>query len=161
MTKVHNMTPEERAQHGVYISADDYQTLRGIAARLANKYPPDWFERNGKELRLHVLGALTVLAVGLSFSALGLWSWLLPVFGATIITCDIPSRVWGRMPGVPRWAHRAARLDASDVVLVERVVASLKPVQRASVAPFLPTHTGDRFWEIMWRAEVFKLGYTA
>ncbi|WP_426172615.1 hypothetical protein [Pseudoduganella sp. R-34] len=159
MTSVHNMTPGERAEHGVYIADDSYRTLKGIAGRLADKYPPDWFERNGKELHLHVLGGLSALAVGLSFTAIGWWAWLLPVFGASIITCKIPFRLWGRMPGIPRWAHSAARLDDSDVVLIEQVVACLKPVQLASVTPFLPANTGDRFWEIMWRAEGFKSGH--
>lgn len=159
MTEVHKMTSKERARHGVYINADDYRTLTGIAARLANKYPPDWFELHGKALHYFVLGALTVLAVELSSSSLGLWAWLLPIFVAPAITRGIPSLLWERWPGGPRWAHLAARLDASDVVLVEQVVASLKPCQRTSVASFLPAHTGDRFWEIMWRAEAFKDGH--
>lgn len=157
--RVHNMTPVERAHHGVYINADSYRTLKGIAARLANKYPPDCFERNGKKLHLHVLGAFTVVAVGLSFTALGLWAWLLPIFGATLVSVVLPRRLWGRTPDVPRWAHCAALLDASDITLVDSVVASLKPVQRSSVSHFLPANTGDRFWEIMWRVEAFKSGH--
>jgi hypothetical protein len=159
MTSVHNMTPEERARHGVYISAASYRTLKSIAARLSNTHPPDWFERNGKELQLHVLGALTSLTVGLSFSTLGLWAWLLPVFGTTIITSFISNRLWGRSLGVPRWAHREVLLDASDVQIVNSMVAGLKPVQRVAVSPLLPANTGDRFWEVMCHVEAFKSGH--
>ena len=122
------------------LSVQDFLALEDVARRLACKYPPDWLERNGRQVYGATLAASFALAIALELAWEPWWGFLVPLLLPPLVLVILPRCLLGRAAGRPRWAHRLAVLDCQDAELVGRIAAQAQG----------PALSGERFFEI-WR----------
>lgn len=126
----------------------DFLALDDVARRLAGKYPPDWLERNGRQLYAATLAASFVLAIVLGLAWGPWWGFLIPLLMPSLVLMILPRCLFGREAGRPRWAHPLAVLDRQDVELLRRIAA---PPQGRALS-------GDHVFEI-WRQARCRIDY--
>ncbi len=130
------------------MSVQDFLVLEDVARRLACTYPPDWLERQGRQVYTAALVLSFLLGVLLGLAWGPWWGFLLPLTMPGLGLIVLPRCLFGREAGRPRWAHRLAVLDRKDIELVGRI-AGLEQE---------PAISGDRFFEI-WRNAQFFTDY--
>ncbi|NNG22314.1 hypothetical protein [Telluria aromaticivorans] len=123
----------------------DFLVLEDVARRLARTYPPDWLERQGRQVYTVALTVSFLLGMLLGLAWGPWWGFLIPLSMPGLVLVVLPRCLFGREAGRPRWAHRLAALDRKDVELVGRITG-LEPGQACS---------GDRFFEIWRHAQCF------
>jgi hypothetical protein len=148
MPQAHTQTTAKAALH------EAMAELEGIAIRMSQKYPGDWYER---------MWSGPHLFYATFFYGVGFWVWkesgslvlgmLGPVFWQ-IISVVVPRMMLGRIAHAPRWAHAAAKLDAGDTHTVNKVVRAIGGRFMEAMHPLLPVMTGDRFWIVLKHARI-------
>jgi hypothetical protein len=128
--------------------------LEVIAIRMSQKYPADWYERMWSGAHLFY---------STFFYGVGFWIWkesgslLLALLGPVfwqVMAVIVPRLALGRIAHAPRWAHAAAKMDASDTHMVNKVVRSIGGGFLEAMTPLLPVMTGDRFWIVLKHARI-------
>lgn len=128
------------------ITLQDVSDLNAIVARLNARYPGDWYS-SVSALKMAAVGAVVGwVSVELLDSV---WTLLVPT--ATFLMCGVSfiAAKYERIPGMPRWQHKKAILEAPDQAKVREIYFRLPKEHREAVQIAHPFATGREFWWFM------------
>lgn len=123
--------------------------LEQLCDSLAERYPPDWYEKlwNGIHLQLTVaVGLMSAWLFAADYPGLVALAPMVVGHGIAVL---LPALLWERHAMTPRWAHPKARLTADEQLQVARLVQEQGMKERLRATGLLPVRTGDQFWRVM------------
>jgi len=123
--------------------------LAKVCTQLAERYPPDWYERLWGGVHLQIIVAVILASAWLfaeDYPGLVSLAPMLLAHGAFVL---LPALMWKRHPMTPRWAHPSARLSADERLWVAVIVQQHGNPMELRELGLLPVNTGEQLWHVM------------